>query len=83
MSAPFSTGEHSNPECSYIDLQPCPADYAMHEEKVGQHWWSGWPGAWCMKCHAGDPAEACLADCDCSCHDAFWQEAETNIAVQP
>ena len=28
------------------------------------HWWSGWPGAFCMFCHAPDNAEQCLAD-DC------------------
>ena len=21
------------------------------------HWWSGWPGAYCMKCSAEDPME--------------------------
>lgn len=28
------------------------------------HWWSGWPGAFCMKCGAQDPAEIHLADGD-------------------
>jgi hypothetical protein len=26
------------------------------------HWWSGWPGAYCLRCHAGDPIEEMLAD---------------------
>jgi hypothetical protein len=27
-----------------------------------QHHWSGWPGAWCLKCGAEDPWEIALAD---------------------
>jgi hypothetical protein len=26
------------------------------------HWWSGWPGAICLKCGAEDPREISLAD---------------------
>jgi hypothetical protein len=28
------------------------------------HRWSGWPGAWCLDCGIGDPAEHCLANHD-------------------
>jgi hypothetical protein len=32
---------------------------------MSEHQWSGWPGAYCLKCGAGDPAEECMADnCD-------------------
>jgi hypothetical protein len=27
-----------------------------------QHKWSGWPGAYCLKCFAEDPYEIALAD---------------------
>ena len=26
------------------------------------HWWSGWPGAFCLFCGAPDNAEQCLGD---------------------
>lgn len=26
------------------------------------HSWSGWPGAYCIKCHCDDPMEEALAD---------------------
>lgn len=26
------------------------------------HRWSGWPGAWCLDCGCGDPAEMAEAD---------------------
>jgi hypothetical protein len=29
---------------------------------MGQHRWSGWPGAHCMYCGAEDPTELALAD---------------------
>ena len=28
---------------------------------MNKHNWSGWPGAYCLKCGAGDPAELCIA----------------------
>lgn len=31
------------------------------------HRWSGWPGAWCLDCGQGDPAEACI-----NAHDATY-----------
>ncbi len=38
--------------------------------KDGSHWWSGWPGAYCLGCGADDPEELCLADnCLCYCHN--------------
>lgn len=55
--------------CHVCNAKPCPAPTTLHSESVGEHWWSGWPGAYCMKCGAWDPMEACFADdCRCSCH---------------
>lgn len=33
--------------------------------KQDQHHWSGWPGAYCLKCHCEDPMEIALTDGDC------------------
>jgi hypothetical protein len=30
--------------------------------KYDSHYWSGWPGAYCLKCGAGDPNEQALAE---------------------
>lgn len=30
--------------------------------KLTQHHWSGWPGAFCLKCGCEDPMEQALAD---------------------
>ena len=48
---------------------PCPVAEPLHDEKPGDHWWSGWPGACCLKCGTSDPVETCLAGCECACHD--------------
>jgi hypothetical protein len=39
----------------------------------GDHHWSGWPGAHCLRCGMEDPTEVCMAlecgtwvDCTCS-----------------
>lgn len=56
-------------DCPSCRPVPCPAPVTVHSEAVGEHWWSGWPGAFCLKCHAEDPREMCLADgCACACH---------------
>ena len=34
------------------------------EDPPGQHQWSGWPGAYCIKCGVADQNEACIADHD-------------------
>lgn len=58
------------PTCHVAHARPCPAQFSLHGEPVGDHWWSGWPGAWCAKCGTDDPAELCLADrCVCPCHE--------------
>ena len=31
------------------------------------HNWSGWPGAWCLRCGVEDPIEACLTAGGCTC----------------
>lgn len=62
------------PDCAVGSASPCPSPASLHGEPVGEHWWSGWPGAFCLKCHAEDPMESCLADCTCPCHDAFFAD---------
>ena len=32
------------------------------DSPADRHHWSGWPGAYCMKCGAEDPMEIALAD---------------------
>lgn len=69
--------------CAMLELIPCPANYSLHSEKPNEHWWSGWPGAWCMKCGSEDKVEVCLGGCECPCHEAFWREYEEAMKVQP
>ena len=35
----------------------------------GTHSWSGWPGAFCLGCHTGDPMEQAIADGDYDCDE--------------
>ena len=63
-------------ECSQPQ-KPCTANKTIHGEKSDEHWWSGWPGAFCMKCGDDDKMELCLADvCECHCHDEFYKELD-------
>jgi len=63
--------------CEQKNIVPCPANKSLHGEKTDQHWWSGWPGAMCLKCGDDDKNELCLADnCKCPCHDDFWNGCE-------
>ena len=78
MAAKFSEGNAHIAGCYQLEKESCKAGVSLHGEPIDEHWWSGWPGAWCMKCHAEDKDELCLADCKCFCHDQFW--AETPIA---
>ncbi|MBI2449675.1 hypothetical protein HYV49_05255 [Candidatus Pacearchaeota archaeon] len=59
--------EHSE-ECYQKYWKPCKDNKA--------HSWSGWPGAFCMECGIEDYNEACLAGCECQCHEEFWKEYE-------
>ncbi len=66
--------------CAQLETRPCPANQSLHGELKDQHWWSGWPGAHCMKCGDEDKNEVCLADnCKCQCHDDFWAKANEGI----
>jgi len=61
----------------------CPTPGSLHGEGSGNHWWSGWPGAYCMKCHQEDPRELCLADsCKCHCHDEVWELLEQQYELE-
>lgn len=75
----FSEGEHSDPACAQLEKRICPSFLSVHGEPAGQHWWSGWPGAWCIKCHDEDKDEVCLAGCGCSCHAVFYSNTDTSI----
>jgi hypothetical protein len=38
------------------------ASFAATLKEHKGHWWSGWPGAYCMKCGAGHALEVALAE---------------------
>jgi hypothetical protein len=60
----------------------CPTPHQL--ERHDGHWWSGWPGAWCMGCGVGDPSEVCLSgDCGCLCHDQLWEEYNQYLGEPP
>lgn len=61
-----------HPDCSVGNAKPCGAGLVLHGEAITEHWWSGWPGAYCLKCGAEDAMENCLAGCLCDCHDEFY-----------
>lgn len=64
--------------CAQREKILCPANKSLHSEAPHEHWWSGWPGAYCMKCGSEDKDEICLADnCKCHCHDDFWESVAT------
>ena len=53
--------------CKYKGYK-CPSPHPL--SKDGNHWWSGWPGAYCMGCGMSYPPEICLAEnCPCECHE--------------
>jgi len=73
----FSEGAEHISTCSQLLKQVCPSARSLHGEAVGEHWWSGWPGAFCLKCGDQDVNELCLGDaCGCPCHAAFWAALE-------
>ena len=52
-----------------------------------EHRWSGWPGAYCLDCHTGDPAEAALAhdciDATCSYCGEGWPQGPCHSPDSP
>ena len=61
------------PSCAQLEKRPCPAKFSLQSEAPEDHWWSGWPGAYCLKCGAEDKNEVCIArGCECPCHEEFW-----------
>ncbi len=69
--------------CAQLEKTLCPANKSLHNERKDEHWWSGWPGAYCMKCGAEDKDEICIGDvCKCSCHDEFWKEYAKSMKSQ-
>jgi len=66
--------------CPSKGATPCTANYAHHNEPKDHHWWSGWPGAYCIKCGVEDLYEICIGIvCYCPCHDDFWKSYEDAI----
>ena len=69
-------------DCWIPKLETCSSPhYLVIDESltvpVGSHWWSGWPGAYCVKCGSDEPNELCLADgCQCPCHPVLGEELE-------
>lgn len=46
------------------------------------HWWSGWPGAWCMRCGVEDAMENAIGE---GWYDPFtnqWDTEEHRIEVE-
>lgn len=41
--------------CYQSEKRPCPAGKSLHGEAITDHWRSGWPGAFCMKCGVYKP----------------------------
>ena len=70
------------PDCAVGNIQPCDAGFSQESERPEQHWFSGWPGAWCLKCGAEDPREVCLAGCLCPCHDDEHPEQADTALVE-
>lgn len=61
--------------CAQLEKRPCPTNRSLHGENHGEHWWSGWPGAYCMKCGDEDKDEICIGSvCKCPCHDELWEK---------
>lgn len=62
------------PDCSMglREGEVCPDPHKLSDGV--HHWWSGWPGAFCLSCGVSDPSEECIAGCcECKCHDEFWE----------
>jgi len=54
-------GENEDPQC--LPELPCPPCKARKTQGIKyRHRWSGWPGAYCLKCGAGHAQEIALAD---------------------
>ena len=67
------------PECAEgaREGEVCTGTISLHGEPETEQWWSGWPGAWCMKCGVDDPEELCTGSgCSCICHEAMWDAYE-------
>lgn len=65
------------PECAVGRRagEVCPRPHELSDGT--NHWWSGWPGAFCLGCGADDPNELCIGGgCPCPCHDEFWKAFE-------
>lgn len=52
---------------------------------MGEHRWSGWPGAVCLNCGSEDQREICVAEHDdglrCICGDVMCMQAVQNTML--
>ena len=61
------------PNCPVLSHDPlCPSPHALSDGV--HHWWSGWPGAWCMGCGCDDPQEICVVTCE-----QWWENELTGL----
>jgi hypothetical protein len=68
--------------CFITEIIPCPGNKSLHGEPVTDHWWNGWPGAFCLKCGSEDKVELCIGNiCKCPCHDDFWRDYDMATLV--
>lgn len=65
--------------CAQLEAEPCTRLISLHGEAIGEHWFSGWPGAYCLKCGEEDKNEVCIGiGCECQCHEEFWRSYDTS-----
>ena len=68
------------PSCAQTEKRSCPSNRSLHDEAPHEHWWSGWPGALCLKCGDEDADEVCIGGaCACACHEDFWRAYEDAV----
>lgn len=50
-------------DCTVPTHDPkCPRPHELSDGT--HHWWSGWPGAFCLGCFCEDPLEYCITACE-------------------
>ena len=69
--------------CFQLEKEECSRRISLHGEPITEHFFSGWPGAYCLKCFEEDKDELCIGyACACPCHNDFW-EAYNNATPPP
>lgn len=47
-----------------------------------KHWWSGWPGAYCLHCFCEDPFEIAIGNSDYDPYNKTWKSEEKKIECE-